>query len=75
MARVLVAGRKSGQRLSDELLEDLGGALLASHKTYALARHQRACIDIAVDDRASERTGPKVLDLELCRLLAIALLV
>ena len=68
-ARVLIAGHKAGQRLSDKLVEDLGSALLARHKTYALTCHKRACIDVAVDDRASERTRPKVLDFELGLLL------
>ena len=69
MTHALATGRKSCQSLSDELLKDLGGALFTRHKTHALTRHQRTRFDIAVDDRTPERTGPSVLDLELCRLV------
>ena len=69
MARALATGCKSGQRLSEEFLDDLDGALLSRDKTYALTRHQRTGFDIAVNDRTPERASPKVLDLELCRLL------
>jgi len=67
--RPRATGSKGSQRLSDELLKDFSGALLARHKTYALTRHQRTCFDIAVDGRPPERTDPKTLDLELRRLL------
>ena len=43
--------------------------LLAGHHADALARHQRAVLDIAVDHRAAQRAGPEMLDLQLRGLL------
>src|SRR5437879_4074291 len=55
--------------LVDKLAQDLGGALLARHHPDALAGHQRAAFDIAVDDSLAQGTGPEMLDLELRVLL------
>jgi len=44
--------------LADELLDDLDCALFAGHKADTLARHQRPRFDVAVNDRAPQRTGP-----------------
>ena len=46
-------------RLAHQLLEDGGGGLLAGHHADALARHQRAVLDIAVDHGAAQRRRPR----------------
>src|SRR5215471_12656571 len=61
----LATSRKHGKRLVDQLAEDFGGALLAGYEADALTRHQRASLDIPIDHRAPQRTGPEMLDLQL----------
>ena len=46
-----------------------GERLLLGHHADALAGHQRAVLDVAVDDGAAQRAGPEMLDLQLRRLL------
>src|SRR5580704_8519012 len=65
LSHALVAGRENGERLADQFLDDFDGALLARDKADALAGHQRTPLDIAVDHRTTQRSGPKMLDFEL----------
>src|SRR5665213_3521760 len=58
-----------GDGLLDQLVDDLLRGLLARHHADALPGHQRAAIDVAVDDRALQRAGPEALDVELRILL------
>src|SRR5260370_5439009 len=64
------AARQGGRRLPDQLSKDLDGRLLARDHADALPGHHRTMLDVALDDRPFERAGPKMLDLELCVLLA-----
>ena len=63
------ARAEHGKRLLDQLVENLGGALLARDEADALPGHQRAGFDIAVDHGAAQRAGPEMLDFELRVLL------
>ncbi len=63
------AAGNARDRLVDQLGEDLGGTLLARHHPDALACHQGAAFDIALDDRLAQGAGPEMLDFELCVLL------
>ncbi len=56
-------------RLRHQFVNDLAGRLLARHHADALAGHERAALDIAVDHRAAQRPRPEMLDLELRVLL------
>ena len=65
LSHALAAGRENGKRLADQFLDYFGGALLARDEADALAGHQGAPLDIAVDYRATQGAGPEMLDFEL----------
>src|SRR5438093_4338026 len=69
LAGLALADGNHRDGLLDQFRQDLGRALLARDHADALPGHQRAGFDIAVDDRAAQRPGPEMLDLELRILL------
>src|SRR5207237_4006816 len=68
-AAAAFAAGNDGERLVDQLGDDLGRALLAADEPDALPSHHRAGLDIPVDDGAAQSAGPEMLDLELRPLL------
>src|SRR3954451_17062662 len=62
--RTTLPGGDRRLRLADQLGDDLGRRLHRCHHANALAGHQTALLDIAVDHRPAQRAGPEMLALE-----------
>src|SRR6185369_5405064 len=63
---ILAAALERSGSFVDQLADDVGDRLLAGDPADRLAGHHRAALDVAVDHRAAQRTGPIMLDLQLC---------
>src|SRR5690349_14834214 len=61
----LAAAFERGGSFVDEFADDIAHRFLAADHANRLAGHDAARLDIAVDDRALERTGPIMFDLQL----------
>src|SRR5690348_4024232 len=57
--RALAAVRERGECFFDNILDDLGGRLLLGDHADALAGHDRAALDVAVDHRTAQGAGPE----------------
>ena len=55
--------------LGDEFGHDRGDRFFARHHPDTLTGHQRSALDVAFDDRAPQRAGPEMFNLELSLIL------